>query len=298
MCRVIYKKIALPNGEEIGYREREGGKDAIIFVHGNLVSSKYWEKFMQRFPENFKLYAVDLRGAGISSYNKPIETMRDFSEDIWLFSQEMNIKKFILVGWSMGGVISMQLAADHPDAVKKLILVSSPSCKGIPFTKKDEEGKVIPGEYWKTKEEVFNDKVQVLPIVYALRSGNREIMKNIWDSAVFNYKKPEENYYKELIEDIFTVRNYPDCAWATQIFNISHFHNGVVMGTGEVDKLTMPVLLLWGEYDVIVKKEYSEETAKEIGENAHVVVIENAAHSVFIDNEEQTLKVMLDFIEK
>ncbi|WP_231368295.1 alpha/beta fold hydrolase [Thermoanaerobacter indiensis] len=120
MCRVIYKKVALPNGEEIGYREREGGKDAIIFVHGNLVSSKYWGKFMQRFPENFKLYAVDLRGAGISSYNKPIETMRDFSEDIWLFSQEMNIKEFILVGWSMGGVISMQLAADHPDAVKKI----------------------------------------------------------------------------------------------------------------------------------------------------------------------------------
>ncbi|WP_231368296.1 alpha/beta fold hydrolase [Thermoanaerobacter indiensis] len=157
---------------------------------------------------------------------------------------------------------------------------------------------MIPGEYWKTKEEVFNDKVQVLPLVYALRSGNREIMKNIWDSAVFNYKKPEESYYKELIEDIFTVRNYPDCAWATQIFNISYLHNGVVMGTGEVDNLKMPVLLLWGEHDVIVKKEYSEETAKEIGENAHVVVIENAAHSVFIDNEQQTLKVMLDFIEK
>lgn len=298
MYTVTYKKILIPNGEEIGCREREGGTDTIIFVHGNLVSSKYWEKFMQKFPENFKIYAVDLRGAGISSYNKPVETMRDFSEDIWLFARQMGIEEFILVGWSMGGVISMQLTADHPDAVKKLILVSSPSCKGIPFSRKDAEGKIIPGEYWRTKGEVMNDKVQVLPIVYALKTKNRDIMKNIWDFAVFNFKKPEDDYYRELIEDIFTVRNYPDCAWTTQIFNISHLYNGVVDGTGEADNITMPVLLLYGEHDAIVKKEYGDETVQEIGENAQVAVINNAAHSVFIDNEEETLNTMLAFIKR
>lgn len=298
MYTITYNKMSIPNGEEIGYRERKGGTDTIIFVHGNLVSSKYWERFIQKFPENFKIYAVDLRGAGISSYNKPVETMRDFSEDIWLFARQMGIEEFILVGWSMGGVISMQLAADHPDAVKKLILVSSPSCKGIPFSRKDAEGKIIPGEYWRTKEEVMNDKVQVLPTVYALKTGNRDIMKNIWDFAVFNFKKPEDDYYRELIEDIFTVRNYPDCAWTTQIFNISHLYNGVVDGTGEVDNITMPVLLLYGEHDVIVKKEYGDETAREIGENAQVTVINNAAHSIFIDNEEETLNTMLAFIKR
>lgn len=297
MYTIAYKKMSIPNGEEIGYRKREGGTDTIIFVHGNLVSSKYWERFMQKFPKNFKIYAVDLRGAGMSSYNRPVETMRDFSEDIWLFTRKMGIKEFTLVGWSMGGVISMQLAADHHDAVKKLILVSTPSCKGIPFLRKDEEGKIIPGEYWQTKEEVMNDKVQVLPTIYALKTGNREMMKNIWDFAVFNFKKPEDDYYRELIEDIFTVRNYPDCAWTTQIFNISHLYNGVVDGTGEVDNITMPVLLLYGEHDVIVKKEYGDETVREIGENAQVIVINNAAHSIFIDNEEETLNTMLAFIK-
>ncbi|MGH4139289.1 intracellular short-chain-length polyhydroxyalkanoate depolymerase [Clostridium sp.] len=296
MNKVELKKVIIANGEAVAYRESGKGRNILLLVHGNIVTSKYWEHFMENLPEDYKAYAIDLRGAGGSSYNTPVEYMRQFSEDIWMFAQKIGILSFNLVGLSMGGTICLQFAADHADMVEKLILIDSPTCKGYPFPAKDNEGHALLNKYWTIREQVMCDKVQLIPCAIALKNKDRIIIRAILDATVFSFKAPKENYYNELIDETMTVVNFPDVAWPAQIFNISHTNNGVKDGTDEVDKITMPTLVLIGDHDKILSIDSAYNIATDIGINAKVSVIKNAAHCSFIDNEEMVIDEINNFI--
>ncbi len=112
------KKIKISNGEILGYRESENGEIPILFLHGNMSSSKHWDTIFERLPNNFKIYAPDMRGFGFSTYNTPVNSLNNFSEDLKLFVDEINLKEFYLTGWSTGAGVSMIFSANYPTQVK------------------------------------------------------------------------------------------------------------------------------------------------------------------------------------
>ena len=82
LSNVQYKKVKLPNGETIAYQEREGGEKKVLLIHGNMTSSKHWDLVLENMDDRYKLFAIDLRGFGQSSYNHEIRSIKDFSEDV------------------------------------------------------------------------------------------------------------------------------------------------------------------------------------------------------------------------
>ena len=60
----------------------------------------------------YKLYAMDMRGFGTSTYETRIDSIADFTSDVEMFVDEINLESFHLMGWSTGGVV-MQFAADN-----------------------------------------------------------------------------------------------------------------------------------------------------------------------------------------
>src|SRR3954452_2341820 len=89
MVSVTMKEVILPNGETLAYRERDGGELKVLLIHGNMTSSKHWDIVLDRMDAKYKLYAVDLRGFGNSSYKNPIMSIKDFSDDVKLFVDEI-----------------------------------------------------------------------------------------------------------------------------------------------------------------------------------------------------------------
>jgi len=176
------KSVKLANGEKLGYRKKDGGEKLLVLLHGNMTSSKHWDILIESMPDEFTIYAPDLRGFGISSYNQEISSLHDFSEDLKMFCDKLNLNNFNLMGWSTGGGVAMDFAADNPEYVKKLILMESVGTKGYPIFKKDENGKPIPGELLSTKEEIANDPVQVLPVLNAYKNKDKDTMKMIWNN--------------------------------------------------------------------------------------------------------------------
>ena len=83
---------------------------------------------------------MDLRGFGDSTYNTPIKELDDFAEDVHLFIKELGMHKVTLAGWSLGGMVSMLLAAKHPDDIENLVLISSVGLEGHKLYKYDEQG--------------------------------------------------------------------------------------------------------------------------------------------------------------
>ncbi len=82
MITVQLKKVKLGNGETLAYRERSGGHIPLVLIHGNMTSSKHWDIVLDRMDECYKIYAVDMRGFGESSYHRGIASIKDLSDDI------------------------------------------------------------------------------------------------------------------------------------------------------------------------------------------------------------------------
>ncbi|MDU0367957.1 alpha/beta hydrolase [Microbacterium sp. KSW4-17] len=109
----------------------------VVFVHGNVSSSLFWQEIMQDLPSDLRVLAVDLRGFGRTEHT-PIDAtrgVRDFSDDLFETLQALGIPEAHLVGWSMGGGVVMQYALDHP--VRSLTLQSPVSPFGFGGTRRD-----------------------------------------------------------------------------------------------------------------------------------------------------------------
>ncbi|MCG2620435.1 alpha/beta fold hydrolase [Arthrobacter sp. I2-34] len=99
--------------------ERAGdppGGTPVVFIHGNLSSSLFWQEAMLALPAGYRVLAPDLRGFGDTD-PLPVDAtrgLRDFSDDLAATLEALGLDAAHLVGWSMGGGVAMQYALDHP----------------------------------------------------------------------------------------------------------------------------------------------------------------------------------------
>ncbi len=116
--------------------DRQDG-EVVLFVHGNVSSSLFWQECILALPEGYRGIAADLRGFG-ESETAPIDAtrgVRDFSDDVLALLDALGIERAHLVGWSMGGGIVMQMLLDRPEIASTLTLVSPVSPYGFGATK-------------------------------------------------------------------------------------------------------------------------------------------------------------------
>ena len=138
--KVQYKQVDLPNGERISYREREGGEKKLLLIHGNMTSSKHWDLVIEHLDPSYKIYGIDMRGFGESTYYHPITSIKDFADDVKSFVDMIGLTEFSIMGWSTGGAVAMQFVAENPERCEKLILLASASTRGYPFYGRNSQG--------------------------------------------------------------------------------------------------------------------------------------------------------------
>ncbi|MFK5633542.1 MULTISPECIES: alpha/beta fold hydrolase [unclassified Ornithinimicrobium] len=114
---------------------REAGDPAaplLLLVHGNVSSSVFFDALMEDLSADFHLVAPDFRGYG-GSERAPIDAARgmaDLSDDLVALLDAMGVEGPVdALGWSAGGNVVLQLAIDHPDRVRRLVLEAA----GSPF---------------------------------------------------------------------------------------------------------------------------------------------------------------------
>ena len=90
---------------------------AVLFVHGNVSSSLFWQPTMLALPEPYRPLAIDLRGFGETD-PLPVNAtrgLRDYADDLDAAIDALGLDAVHLVGWSMGGGVVLQYLADRPD---------------------------------------------------------------------------------------------------------------------------------------------------------------------------------------
>jgi len=286
------KKVQIPSGETIAYRQAGHGKDVVVLVHGNMSSSVHFQTTMEKLEKDFTVYAVDLRGFGDSSYNKELNSLRDFALDIEAWAKLMKLDKFSVVGWSTGGGIVLEMAADMPDQIKKVLLLDSVGIKGYPMFKKGPDYQPILTQPITTKDEIKVDLVQVVPILMAYANKDKATLKAIWNAVIYNKVQPNEADYDLYLDAMIKQRNLVDVDYSLVHFNMTHEKSLVAEGSGRIDLIKCPVVIMHGQNDYVVPFAFALEMKAAFGDRAELITFEGVGHSCVTDDLELFVKTL------
>ena len=111
---------------EIAYRlEGRAGAPVVVLVHGLLTDHRVWDAVAARLTPSFQVLRHDLRGHGRSSAPPPPCTMQALGEDTVGLLDALGLDRVHLVGSSLGGMLSQQVAARHGHRLLSLTLANT-----------------------------------------------------------------------------------------------------------------------------------------------------------------------------
>ncbi len=106
----------------------KGAPRTIVFVHGFGGWKEQWLFQMRCFAPHARVIALDLRGHGKSSKPRSAYSVDELVEDLEVAVEKLQVKRpFVLVGHSFGAALVAQYAAEHPNDIEKLVLLSPSS---------------------------------------------------------------------------------------------------------------------------------------------------------------------------
>ena len=106
------------------YYEEHGSGEPLILLHGGIGASEMFAAILDDLAGARRVIAVDLQGHGhTADVDRPLraELMAD---DIAALIEHLGLAQADVLGYSMGGLVALRLAIQHPERVRRLVLVS------------------------------------------------------------------------------------------------------------------------------------------------------------------------------
>lgn len=102
------------------------GKTPVLCLHGSAVNAHWFDFVAGGFSGDYHVRALDLRGHGDSASAEPPKYgMLNYAEDVAAFVEKLDLRDFMLVGHSMGGLVSLAYESIYPGRAKKIVVIDS-----------------------------------------------------------------------------------------------------------------------------------------------------------------------------
>jgi len=112
------------NGIVMNY-ELVGQGECLALVHGAGDSLHMWYEQVPVLSRRFRVLTYDVRGFGETELPESEVGLEVLAEDLHQLLRALAVDRAFVLGYSMGGRIALQLALDHPDLVRALVLANS-----------------------------------------------------------------------------------------------------------------------------------------------------------------------------
>jgi pimeloyl-ACP methyl ester carboxylesterase len=115
------------NGVKLHYLDYgTPGRAPMLCLHGGAVNAHWFDFVAPGFTADYHMRSLDQRGHGDSARAEPPEYSYDaYAADLHEIVKKLDLRDFVLMGHSMGGLVSLIYAATYPGRVKKLVLIDS-----------------------------------------------------------------------------------------------------------------------------------------------------------------------------
>ena len=249
-----------------------GGGPAVLLVHGWLSSSRLWEQIAGRLAQRFTVYTLDLSGFGES--DKPLTGygIRNGSRLLYAFCAHFGLTRANVIGHDLGGAMAVKLAADHPDVVGRLVIVSTPA---------DEDQIDVPTMLWLATLPVVG------PLFYALGRVARPV-RRLWMRP---FVADPDDLTEEVVDD--AGRSTPAAVAKTLSIGRREISRGRLARQARIIKI--PLLVVAGEQDQIVDPQSVGVWAGGV-DRAEISLIDECGHLPMIERTAEFNAQILAFL--
>ncbi len=120
-------RYAMVNGLNL-YYEVHGTGSPLVLLHGGLGTVDMFEQLLPVLAKDRQVIAVELQAHGhTADIERPL-AFESMADDVAALITHLGLTSADILGYSLGGGVTLQTAIRHPDVVRKLIIVSAP-CK-------------------------------------------------------------------------------------------------------------------------------------------------------------------------
>jgi pimeloyl-ACP methyl ester carboxylesterase len=114
------------NGMEVYWCSRGSGGTPLVVVHGGFGVTTMFGELLDRLAVDRRVVAVELQGHGHThDVDRPFR-FESFGDDLAALVEHLGLGRADLLGYSLGGGASLRAAIQHPERVRRLVLVATP----------------------------------------------------------------------------------------------------------------------------------------------------------------------------
>ena len=238
-----------------GRGERQEGRDSLVFIHGAGGNGTSWHLQRNHFSRDFNCFVMELPGHG-GAQGQGAQEVETYA--LWIKGalDELEVVSPFLIGHSMGGAVTMDLALRFPDLPRGLVLVSTGA-----------RLRVLP----RILDEIKKDFSRAVELICEL-SFAKDVPEEMLRAGIAEMKKTSSDVL------------YGDFS-ACERFDMME----------EVGKIIHPTLVICGDQDDLTPVKYSRYLADRI-RGSRLEVIEGAGHMVMLERPDKFNKTVEAFV--
>jgi pimeloyl-ACP methyl ester carboxylesterase len=126
--------------KKVKVRYSDTGKGrVIVLLHGFLSSHEIWSEFTKKLSKKFRIITIDLPGHGETPSIGYYHSMELLAQSVKAVLDKAGVRRYVIVGHSMGGYVSLAFAELYTENVSGLCLFNSTSYADQEEKKKDRD---------------------------------------------------------------------------------------------------------------------------------------------------------------
>lgn len=262
-------------GSDVNLVDSGGDKPAMVFIHGLGGCWQNWLLNLPRFLGTHRVLAPDLPGFGASPMPAGEVSIKGYGKIVDKLCEQLGVDWPVVVGNSMGGFIGAEMALDFPTRVEKLVLVSA---AGLSIEHQRRQPLLTLARLW----AVNASWVGARGVLVVKRPRLRRA------ALQFLVRYPEK-LSAQLTYELVQGTGKPGFMPALEAL-MNHSYRDLL------SRIEMPVLVVWGENDMLVPVGDAQEYADLIGDNARRIVFDDTGHLPMLERPSRFHDLLEEFV--
>jgi len=260
----MIKTTAFKNGT-VSFSDQGKGR-VVVLLHGYLGSKELWEKNIPELAKTFRVITIDLPGHGQTACFGYVHSMELMAKCVKKVMDSLRLKKYVIVGHSMGGYAALAFAELYPENLCGLCLCHSTALPDL--------------------EEKKKDRTRAIKLVKAnKRVYTKDTIKNLFATKNLKYLKDEVSFATKI-----ALSTSKQGAVAALEGMKDRPNRDIILGM-----VGYPVMMIIGEHDNILPFE-SLLAQSETIRDKHVLLLEHDGHMGFLESPLVVNKALKKFI--
>lgn len=248
-------------------------RPSMLCVHGGAAHAHWFDYVAPFFSPRYHVRALDQRGHGNSDWvDPPAYSYQDYASDLAQVAEKLDLRDFVLIGHSMGGMVSLVYAATYPGRVGRLVIVDTSMKLNEERIAAMRDRGSRPGSSYATREELIT-RYRMLP---AGTLASPEVIRHM---------------------GAHSARQFPDGTWRHRFDRNVYAIRESVDGMQYWERIKIPTLLIKGDRSPRITPEiYAGVKAR--CPQAELAEVPLSDHHVTLDNPSGFAQALKAFLEK